>query len=56
MSKNAKKIQVLTNRITQLESEMKEALQKKHSSKTAFDVPKCVTTIAQLRQDIKRLS
>ncbi len=55
MSKNAKKIQVLTDRIAQLETEMKESLQKKKSGTVAYNVPATVRKIADLRADIKRL-
>lgn len=55
MSKNAKKILVLTERIAQLETEMKEALQKKKSGTVAFNVPATVRKIADLRADIQRL-
>lgn len=55
MSKNAKKILVLTERIAQLEAEMKEALQKKKSGTVAFNVPVTVRKIADLRADLRRL-
>ena len=55
MSKNAKKIKVLQDRIQALESEMKLALQKKSSAKTAYDVPGTVRKIADLRKDIAYL-
>lgn len=55
MSKNAKKIAVLEERIVQLETEMKMSLQKKKSGNVAFDVPGCMRKIEDLRKDITRL-
>lgn len=55
MSKNAKKIAVLEERIAMLQTEMKNALQKKTSGKVAFDVPGCTRKIEDLRKDIAHL-
>lgn len=55
MAKNDKKIKVLTDRIEQLEVEMKNALQKKTSNKVAFDVPGTMRKIADLKADLKKL-
>lgn len=55
MAKNDKKIAVIQNRINQLEAEMQAALGKKKSNQAAFNVPACLKTIADLKQDIERL-
>lgn len=55
MSKNAKKILVLTERIAQLEAEMRESLQKKKSNVAAYNVPATLRKIADLKIDIQRL-
>ena len=54
MAKNDKKIKVLQNRITMLEKEMNEALQKKRHGST-YDVAGTTKKIADLQQDIKKL-
>lgn len=54
MAKNDKKIKVLTDRIEFLETEMKTALQKKHSGKP-YDSPRTLKLIADLKQDLARL-
>lgn len=55
MAKNDKAIRNLQNQIDKLEADMKNALQKKKSGTAAFDVPKCLKTIADLKADLKRL-
>lgn len=55
MSKNAKKIETLEARIKQLETEMKDALQKKKSGSVAYDIVGTTRKIADLRKDIKAL-
>jgi C4-dicarboxylate-specific signal transduction histidine kinase len=55
MSKNAKKIKVLEDRIAEIEAEMAQALQRKQSNKTAFNVPEALKKIADLKADVKRL-
>ena len=55
MGKNAKKILVLTERIAQLEAEMRESLQKKKSNVAAYNVPATLRKIADLKIDIQRL-
>jgi hypothetical protein len=55
MAKNDKKIAVLTNRIAELETEMKSALQRKGKG-PAYDGPATLRKIADLKADIKRLS
>lgn len=56
MAKNDKKIKVLKDRIEQLEKEMQEALGKKKSGTNAFNVPERLKLIAELKQDLKRLT
>lgn len=43
------------DRIAQLETDMKNALQKKTSSKAAFDVPGCIRKIEDLKKDVAKL-
>jgi uncharacterized protein (UPF0335 family) len=55
MSKNAKKIETLENRIKHLEEEMKNSLQKKKSGTVAYDVAGTTRKIAELRKDLSYL-
>jgi uncharacterized protein (UPF0335 family) len=55
MAKNDKAIRNLENQIAKLEADMKNALQKKKSGTQAFDVPKCIKAIADLKLDLKKL-
>ena len=55
MAKNSKKIKVLENRIEQLQAEMEEALTKKKHGQSAYDVPKTLKLIADLKKDIQKL-
>lgn len=55
MSKNAKKIKVLQERIAFLENEMRLSLQKKSSSRAAYDVAGTTRKIADLKKDLAYL-
>ena len=55
MAKNDKAIRNLENQIAKLEADMKDSLQKKRSGTVAFDVPKCVRMIADLKKDLAAL-